>query len=46
MTAPHLHEDFARHTDAPRSSALGVTPTVALMAIGARRRSRASDAGH
>jgi MYXO-CTERM domain-containing protein len=45
MTAPYLHEDFTRHTDAPRSSELGLTPAVALMAIGARRLRRASDTG-
>jgi hypothetical protein len=45
MTAPPLHEDFTRHTDALRPSALGVNSTVALMAIGPRGPRRAGDTG-
>jgi hypothetical protein len=48
MIPPHLHADFARHADEPRSSErnLRLTFAVVLALAPARRRSRASDAGH
>ena len=47
MASPHLHEDFSRHADEPRSSErnLGVTFAVVLGLLGALKLYRGSDAG-
>jgi hypothetical protein len=47
MASPHLHEDFARHTDEPRSSErnLGITFAVVLALLGALRLYRGNGSG-
>ena len=47
MTSPHLHEDFGRHTEEPRSSErnLGITFAIVLALVGALRLYRGSGTG-